>query len=97
MEKFNVRVEYGARPILHIAVQCPICKKWFNGRDITDDNISYYDDIFEADFECPLCEKSFGNINSEYSEYIEKTEPAIIETSYPYIYDGCLKKRIVWE
>ena len=30
----NVRVEYESTPIRHIAVQCPYCSKWFNGRDI---------------------------------------------------------------
>ena len=41
---FNVRVEYEPLPIRHIAVQCPNCKKWFRGWEITEDDLREAED-----------------------------------------------------
>ena len=88
----NVRVEYECTPIRHIAVQCPKCEKWFEGRDITKDRLSYEHQIYSAEFICPICGKIFrgdGNISYE-NVHIE-------EVDYPAIYRDCVHKKEVWE
>ena len=92
----NVRVEYESTPIRHIAVQCPKCNKWFNGRDIINGDwltdLRYDYQIYCAQFECPVCGKifggdacrDFGNVNIE-------------QTSYSEVYKDCLQKKEVWE
>lgn len=91
----NVRVEYDPTPIRHIAVQCPHCNKWFNGRDIVDgdwmDNLMYSYQIHFAKFTCPVCGLKFGGMCKEGDG------ADIEEASYPEIYDGCLEKKTVWE
>lgn len=89
---FNVRVEYESTPIRHIAVQCPKCKKWFRGWEITEDELRYSSDIHYTVFECPICEKEFGGIQ-------HADNPNIKEVSYPEVYDGCLKRKetVSWE
>ena len=90
----NVRVEYEATPIRHIAVQCPACGKWFCGWDIVNgknafDRLRYESDIRWTEFVCPVCETEFGGL-----QHNEKVD--IKEVGYPEIYDGCLKKKEVW-
>ena len=87
---FNVRVEYESTPIRHIAVQCPECKKWFRGWEITEDELRYDSDIYHAVFECPVCEKAFGGI-----QHADK--PDIEEVGYSKVYEGCLEKKVVWQ
>lgn len=87
---FNVRVEYESTPIRHIAVQCPECKKWFRGWEITEDELRYDSDIYYAVFECPVCEKAFGGI-----QHADK--PEIKEVGHPAIYEGCLEKKVTWQ
>lgn len=90
----NVRVEYELTPIRHIAVQCPHCNKWFNGRDIFNgdwfEDLRYSYQINWATFTCPLCETEFGGL-----QHADK--PNIEETSYPEVYDGCLTRKETWE
>lgn len=91
----NVRVEYEATPIRHIAVQCPECEKWFRGWDIVKgerafDVLRYESDINWATFECPVCGMEFGGL-----QHREKVD--VKEVSYPEVYDGCLEKKEVWE
>lgn len=86
---FNVRVEYESAPIRHIAVQCPGCKKWFRGCDITEDVLQNDCDVDFAVFECPVCGRAFGGI-----QHADK--PNIEEVGYPDIYEGCLKRKEVW-
>lgn len=88
----NVRVEYESTPIRHIAVQCPKCNKWFYGRDITRDKLSYSYEIYYAQFECPVCGKIFGG-----DECRDFSNVHIEETSYPEVYKDCLQKKEVWE
>ena len=38
----NVRIMYDPAPIRHIAVQCPDCERWFNGRDIDDKELAVW-------------------------------------------------------
>lgn len=89
----NVRVEYEVAPIRHIAVQCPKCEKWFRGRDITKDNLSYDCNIYLAQFECPVCGKIFGGdgylgfANVNIKEVDSSTE----------CYRDCLQRKEVWE
>lgn len=87
---FNIRVECESPPIRHISVQCPKCKKWFYGRDITECTLSHYYQIRFAEFICPICNKKFGGISNI-------DEPNIEEVSYPKVYEGCLQKREIWE
>lgn len=92
----NVRVEYESTPIRHIAVQCPKCNKWFNGRDIFNgdwlQDLRYSYQIFFAQFECPMCGKIFGG-----DECRDFSNVNIEETSYPEVYKDCLHKKEVWE
>lgn len=87
--KVNVRVEYEASPVRHVAVQCPSCEKWFQGNDISDRHLCYDYDIRLATFYCPMCNESFGF--PEDSDDVE-----IQESCYPEIYDGVLRKKEVW-
>lgn len=88
--EFNVRVEYERKPIRHIAVQCPACSKWFDGREISDANINDLPDIDGVVFVCPICGQVFGEFDG--GDY------AIIEESrYPDIYNNCLRKKVMWE
>ena len=89
----NVRVEYEATPIRHIAVQCPKCEKWFNGREITYSEIHYDYQICRAQFECPICGKIFGG--NEYQGFAN----VIIQEvgSATECYAGCLQRKEVWE
>lgn len=91
----NVRVEYEATPIRHIAVQCPECENWFHGWDIVKgerafDALRYESDINWVTFECPVCGSEFGGLQN-------KEKINIKEVSYPEVYDGCLEKKEVWE
>ena len=86
---FNVRVDYESTPVRHIAVQCPECKNWFGGRQITIDNLSYDYEIYYAEFNCPVCGKCFGGL-----EHADK--PNIKEVGYPDIYKECLEKKEIW-
>ena len=92
----NVRVEYESTPIRHIAVQCPKCNKWFNGRDIINvdwlKDLRYSYQIFFAQFECPVCGKIFGG-----DECRDFSNVNIEETSYPEVYKDCLQRKEVWE
>jgi hypothetical protein len=90
----NVRVEYESTPIRHIAVQCPHCNKWFDGRDIFNGDwlkgLRYSYEINWATFTCPLCETEFGGLQ-------HNDKPNIVETSYPEVYKDCLQRKEVWE
>jgi hypothetical protein len=87
----NVRIEYDPAPIRHIAVQCPKCKKWFKGRDITKYRLDYDYQVGCAYFTCPVCEASFGG--DEYNDYLKLH---IEEVNYPDVYKDCLEKKEVW-
>lgn len=89
---FNVRVEYENTPIRHIAVQCPKCKRWYDGRDITDDELSYDCDIYYSEFICPVCGHVFGA--NGYRDY---SNVQIEECDYSDVYKDCLRKKEVWE
>ena len=93
---FNVRVEYECTPIRYIAVQCPKCKKWFHGTDITHDDLRYSYQIDMASYRCPVCDTKFGYDNKR-NPFIEKDKPHIEEVSYPEVYDGCLTQKVIWE
>lgn len=89
----NVRVEYEATPIRHIAVQCDKCGKWFDGRDIADKEIHYEYDIYSTSFICPICDHFFGaDAYRGYSNVKIKECDSASE-----VYDGILRKKEVWE
>lgn len=92
---FNVRVEYEPIPIRHIAVQCPECKNWFHGMNITDDDLFYSYQIDMASYCCPVCHTTFGR--SDWNNFKGKDKPNIEEVSYPDVYEGCLKQKVIWE
>ena len=93
---FSVRVEYECTPIRHIAVQCPKCKKWFHGTDITHDDLRYSYQIDMANYWCPVCDTKFGYDNKR-NPFSEKDKPCIEEVSQPEVYDGCLTQKVIWE
>ena len=84
----KIRIEYDPTPIRHIAVQCPCCDRWFDGRDITEDSLSYEYQIRFANFHCPVCGASFQVTN----DYLH-----IEEAMYPDVYKDCLRKKTTWE
>ena len=88
--EFNVKVEYETKPIRHIAVQCPACSKWFNGREITDLTINDITDVYDAVFACPICGQVFG-------EFDDRDHAIVEESRYPDIYNDCLKKSVIWK
>ena len=89
----NVRVEYEATPIRHIAVQCPECGRWYDGREITEQRLSFDYQIYHAQFTCPVCGKVFGAdacigyANVSITECGDSSE----------VYKGCLRKKEVWD
>lgn len=85
----HIRLELDPAPVRHIAVQCPSCKRWFHGQEISDNWIQFEHEINFTKFDCPVCSHSFGAF--EFGDEI------IIDTDYKDIYDGCLKKKEVWE
>lgn len=93
--KVNVRVEYKPALIRHIAIQCPYCKKWFQGNDITESQLSYDYQLNFAEFHCPVCNNNFGyHANGHLNR--KKDELAIEESVYPDIYKDCMTKKTVW-
>jgi uncharacterized Zn-finger protein len=96
--KVNVRVEYEPIQIRHIAVQCPECKKWFRGNDISDGWLGYEHEIHFAQFTCPVCGKVFG-YNSHRDSYNRdcSDEISIVEMGHPKIYKDVLQKKETWE
>lgn len=64
----NVRIIYDSVPIRHIAVQCPSCDRWFNARDIVNRGLEYDYELYNTQFECPICGAIFGaDACSDYS------------------------------
>lgn len=100
----NVRVVYEAAPIQCIAVECPKCKRWFRGSDITNYLIRYDVDISYAHFKCPVCGEIFNGFDDvkqpEYSDLeVVKVSNVNIETVYfeGECYKDCLKSKVIWE
>ena len=98
----NVKVVYGAAPISEIAVECPKCKRWFHGRDITVYPLEYEPDISNAYFKCPVCGENFTGFDDvEFPgcpELTFKESNVDIETVLPSeCYKDCVKSRAVWE
>ena len=88
----NVRVVYESIPIRHIAVQCPHCGKWFHGWDVCKDGDLRFDhQISFANFECPVCNKVFGNIMRGEDVKIKEVGDA------DECYENCLKQKVIWE
>ena len=56
-QSFKVQVEFEDAPIRKIKVQCPKCKNWFTGWDVTNKNLLYESDIYAASFTCPICNR----------------------------------------
>lgn len=93
MAELNIRVEYEATPIRHIAAQCPNCRKWFNGREITEQELSFSHHIYHAQFKCPLCGRVFGA-----DECIGYANVNVVECgSSTEVYKDCLRRKEVWE
>ena len=88
----KIRIEYDPAPIRHIAVQCPKCENWFDGRDIADSDLSYEYQIRTAQFHCPVCDKIFGS-----DARWDHANVQIEEVDYPKVYEGCLRRKEIWE
>ena len=85
----NIRVEYEIPEIRHLAIQCPVCKTWFCGYDLSDKIFVHVYNLANEDLYCPICENSFNT--SDYGK-IE-----VEERDYPEVYEGCIKKKVTWE
>ena len=88
----KVRVVYEPRHIRHIAIQCPKCKNWFYGDDITSDELTTEYNIDFASYVCPKCNHAWS-----CSGYPNHEMPEVEETSYPEVYRDCLQKNVIWE
>ena len=86
---FNVRIDHDPATIRHIAIQCPKCKEWFHGRDLTDELLTYDTDLYHVTFICPLCYTLFGK-DTDYEVCCGE------EADYPEIYVGCYQKSTVF-
>lgn len=64
----RVRAEFEPRQIRHISVECPHCKNWFWGEDITEDRLNTVTELFLANFRCPICFEWFGTSDIEINE-----------------------------
>ena len=93
----NVRVVYECTPIRHIAVQCPACEKWFEGSDITKDNLSFEHQIRYATFVCPVCGKTFGDTSNNWLDFDNYSMNIKEVGSGEECYKDCLRKKEVWE
>lgn len=89
----KIRVVYESTPIRHIAVKCPKCEKWFDGRDITHDKLSYSYEVYFAQFECPVCGKIFGGDECRDFSNVNIEEVG----SATECYKDCLRKKEIWE
>lgn len=89
----NVKIMYDPTPIRHIAVQCPDCERWFNGRDIGDRELVYDYELYQTQFICPVCGKVFG------SDAYSKHQNVKVEEcdSVSDIYNDIYKKVEKWE
>lgn len=65
---FKARVVLDPAPIRSVAVECPKCKKWFYGRDITTSNLFFDYELDYAEFTCPICRTEFGGIQPDFEE-----------------------------
>jgi hypothetical protein len=63
--------------------------------DITDDDLFYSYQIDMANYCCPVCHTTFGR--SDWNNFKGKDKPNIEEVSYPDVYEGCLKQKVIWE
>ena len=91
--ELNMRVQYDIAPIVAAAVQCPNCENWFAAREIVTPKASkelrYNSDLKYASYRCPFC--GFWFYAQDYtlsvSEHQHESE----------VYEGCLRKKEVWE
>ena len=88
-KKVQIKVEFGSRPVNHLAIQCPDCNKWFKQADVVlklwisdESEIEPY-----TKCECPACGCKFDLGNVEYDETV----------SFPEFYVNCAKQKTVWE
>lgn len=88
VEDVNVMIETEMTPIRHLAIQCPKCKNWFIGDDITEDHISHVEYIRGSNCECPKCEHLFS------ISYISNIDDS---AEFPEFYKNCLQKKVSWE
>ena len=83
MSKVNMRVEFESTPVRHLAIQCPECKNWFYGYDISDSEARYKYQLQFMICSCPKCSHDF-----------ECMDVNIEECGHPEVYRGVLKKKI---
>lgn len=88
----NVRIEYDAVPIRHIAVQCPRCGRWYAGRDITEQKLNFSNELYHAQFICPVCGHVFGANECQGYSNVKITECV----GHEEVYKDCLHRKEVW-
>jgi hypothetical protein len=84
---------YDPAPIRHIAVQCPDCERWFNGRDVCGRELVYDYELYQTQFTCPVCGKVFGPDDNSVNRNV------IIEECdrHSDVYKDIYKKVEKWE
>ena len=87
-KKVNMKVEYEATPIRHLAVQCPDCDFWFFGSDIIKGGCEFEFQLIGARCKCPKCGSEF-KVDKESN--IEESD------EFPEFYQKCLRKKVTWE
>ena len=87
-ESVKVKFETESTPLRHLAIQCPYCKNWFQGDDITSERIHYVEHLPYSDCYCPICQESFSI--DPYSTLEESDE-------FPKFYEQCMHKKTTWE
>ncbi|MFA6867615.1 MAG: hypothetical protein WCR54_08910 [Clostridia bacterium] len=88
----NVKVDFENPVIKYISVQCDSCSKWFNGKEITENNLKTSEDIKSAQFECPLCGHIFGA-----DSYNNFATLKITECDSDEVFKNCYSKKVCWK
>ena len=91
--ELNMRVQYDIAPIVAAAVQCPNCENWFAAREIVNPKASkelrYIADLKYASYRCPVC--GFWFYAQDYTLSVSEHQHG------SEVYEGCLRKKEVWE
>lgn len=82
--KVNVRAEFESTPIRHLAIECPSCKNWFYGWDISKKDVRYDYELYFLDCSCPKCGFDFEG------------SAEVKECDSEEVYKGVLKKKEEW-
>lgn len=91
--ELNMRVQYDIAPITAVAVQCPNCENWFAAREIVNPKrvqpLRYIFDLKYALYRCPVC--GWAIDAKDYTLSVSERQRG------SEVYEGCLRKKEVWE